>query len=124
MRDFAGIAKRYAEDVTAERLLACKWVRLACARFLRDLEREPAWPYRFDAWHAGNVCDFIEKLPHVEGVWRSRTIDLEPWQVWLLSNVFGFRRKSDGGRRFEQSYVECARKNAKSALTSGVALYA
>lgn len=126
MRDFAGIARRYCEDVRDGRVLAGKWVKLACRRHLQDLERaatDPDWPYRFDAWEGGNVCDFIEKLPHVEGRWSTPTITLEPWQIWLLVTVFGWRRKSDGGRRFEQAYTEVARKNAKSALTSGVALY-
>ncbi|TXL75623.1 terminase large subunit [Vineibacter terrae] len=126
MRDYAAIALRYCRDVGSGKVAACRWVKLACARHLRDLDRartDPAWPYRFDPWHAGNVCDFIEKLPHVEGRWSTPTITLEPWQVWLLATVFGWRRRSDGGRRFEQAYTEVARKNAKSALTSGVALY-
>jgi phage terminase large subunit-like protein len=125
MRDYAAIALAYCQDVAAGRVLACKWVKLACRRHVADLERaeaDPSWPYRFDAWEGGNVCDFIEKLPHVEGRWSTPTIALEPWQVWLLVTVFGWRRKS-GGRRFEQAYTEVARKNAKSALTSGVALY-
>ncbi|QOZ52875.1 terminase large subunit [Bradyrhizobium sp. CCBAU 53338] len=125
MRDYPGIAERYCRDVIAGTVVAGKWTRLACRRHLRDLERaaDPTFAYTFSAWHASDVCDFIEKLPHVEGKWASPTITLEPWQVWLLVCVFGWRRKSDGGRRFEQSYIEVARKNAKSALTSGVSLY-
>lgn len=125
MRDYPGIAEQYCRDVLAGTIVAGKWTRLACRRHLRDLEREgdAGFGYQFSAWHASDVCDFIEKLPHVEGKWASPTIALEPWQVWLLVCVFGWRRKSDGGRRFEQSYVEVARKNAKSALTSGVSLY-
>lgn len=122
----AGIAEGYCRDVIAGRLVAGRLVKLACRRHLDDLARaaaDPDWPFEFDTWHAGNVADFISKLPHVEGRWRTPTIELESWQVWLLANVFGWRRRSDGGRRFEQAYTEVARKNAKSALTSGVALY-
>ncbi|MGY4572585.1 terminase TerL endonuclease subunit [Bradyrhizobium sp. USDA 3256] len=125
MRDYPSIAERYCRDVLAGAVVAGKWTRLACRRHLQDLARagDATFRYTFSAWHASDVCDFIEKLPHVEGKWASPTITLEPWQVWLLVCVFGWRRKSDGGRRFEQSYVEVARKNAKSALTSGVSLY-
>ena len=66
---------------------------------------------------------FSKTLPHVEGSWKTKTISLEPWQVALVCIVFGWRRRSDGGRRFEQAYIEVARKNAKSALTSALALY-
>jgi phage terminase large subunit-like protein len=31
-------AERYVEDVLAGRQVACKWVRLACERHVRDLE--------------------------------------------------------------------------------------
>src|SRR5215216_1317384 len=102
MRDYVSIANAYCLDVTEGRVVACKWTRLACQRHLNDLARaetEPAWPYRFDDWHASDVCDFIEKLPHIEGKWSTPTITLEPWQVWLLVSVFGWRRKHDGGRR-------------------------
>ena len=126
MRDYAGVAEAYCHDVIGGTVVACKWVRLACQRHLNDLDRaktDKAWPFHFDSWEGGNICDFIEKLPHIEGKWKTPTITLEPWQVFILVCVFGWRRKVDGGRRFEQSYTEVARKNAKSALTSGVALY-
>ena len=51
MRDYAAIAKEYAQGITAGKIIAGRLVKLACARFLRDLDHEadPAWPYRFDA---------------------------------------------------------------------------
>jgi phage terminase large subunit-like protein len=126
MRKYASIAEKYCRDVIGGKVVSCKWVQLACARHLSDLKRaksDKAWPFRFDSWEGGNVCDFIEKLPHIEGKWKTPTITLEPWQIFILVCVFGWRRKGDGGRRFEQAYTEVARKNAKSALTSGVSLY-
>lgn len=138
-RDYAGIAEKWARDVVAGREVACKWVKLACRRHLDDLVRakkDKRWGYRFDLWHADDVCDFIEKLPHVEGVWctcpKSRTgehndrcglIDLLPPQIFILAVVFGWRRLDDGFRRFSYAYIEMARKGAKSTLSSGVSLY-
>ena len=120
-RDYCGIALRYAEDVVAGRVVACKWVKAACRRHLKDLKRK-GWAYHFDRWHGDDVCDFIEKLPHVEGEWGTSTIFLEPSQVFILSTVFGWR-KQDGRRRFTTVYIEMARKGAKSTLTAGVSLY-
>lgn len=123
-RDYTGIALKFAKDVVAGRITACKWVRLACKRHLDDLKRaRKGWLYRYDRWHGDDVCDFIEKLPHVEGVWDTPCITLEPPQVFILTTVFGWRRRSDGLRRFSSAYVEMARKGAKSTLTAGVALY-
>lgn len=121
-RDYAAIAEAYARDVAAGRVVACKWIKLAAERHLRDLRRK-GWVYRFDAWHAGDVCDFIEKLPHVEGAWKTKTLALEDCQVFILAVIFGWRRVEDVGRRFSTVYIEMARKGAKSTLTAGVALY-
>ena len=120
-RDYCGIALRYAEDVVAGRVVACKWVKAACRRHMKDLKRK-GWTYHFDRWHGDDVCDFIEKLPHVEGEWGTSTIFLEPSQVFILSTVFGWR-KQDDCRRFTTVYIEMARKGAKSTLTAGVSLY-
>jgi phage terminase large subunit-like protein len=120
-RDYSGIALAYAQDVVAGRIVACKWVKAACQRHLDDLKKEK-WPYHFDRWQGDDICDFIEKLPHVEGDWDMPTIWLEPPQVFILVVVFGWR-KVDGRRRFSTVYIEMARKGAKSTLTAGVSLY-
>jgi len=121
-RDYSGIALRYAQNVVGGEITACKWVKAACRRHLDDLAKTD-WPYRFDRWHGDDVCDFIEKLPHVEGEWETPTIWLEPPQVFILVVVFGWRKVSDGRRRFSTVYIEMARKGAKSTLTAGVSLY-
>lgn len=125
-RDYTGIALKYAKDVVAGRVVACKWVKLACKRHLKDLakaKKSKRWGYHYDRWAGDDVCDFIEKLPHVEGVWQTPTLHLEPPQIFILSTVFGWRRWEDGKRRFSYAYIEMARKGAKSTLTAGVGLY-
>lgn len=124
IRDYAAIALDYARRAAADSKgkAHCKWVRLAAERHLRDLKRKD-WAFEFDEWHANDVCDFIEKLPHVEGQWETPTLTLEPAQIFILSVVFGWRRKDSGLRRFTMAYIEMARKGAKSTLTAGVSLY-
>lgn len=107
---------------------ACKWVRLACERQRRDLERigDPAWPYRWDVDRAERVCEFIEHLPHIKGPKAGQPIQLEGWQCFILTTVFGWvwaTGPRTGKRRFRRTYNEVPRGNAKSTLTSGVGLY-
>jgi phage terminase large subunit-like protein len=115
----ARAATKYARDVVAGRILACKWVRLACERHLTDLERD--WDYRFDASKADRACEFVELLPHVKGKWaRDRqTLNLSPWQSFILASLFGWVRE-DGRRRFRKASVYVPRKNGKSALAAAV----
>lgn len=126
-RDYAAIALAYAKRAAGDKKQRqhCKWTRLAAQRHLDDLKRSrtAAYGYKFSAWHANDVCDFMEKLPHIEGVWDTPTIQLEPAQIFVLAVVFGWRRKDNGLRRFTVVYEEVARKNAKSTKTAGVSLY-
>jgi phage terminase large subunit-like protein len=126
-RDFVAIAIAYAEEAVADRKKAKfgKWVRLAAKRFLADLKRakHKNCPFIFDPWHACDPCDFLEKLPHVEGKWNQATIRLEPFQIFLTAQLFGFRNREDGTRRFTAALFAVARKNAKSTWGSGVLLY-
>ena len=130
----AKIARQYAEQVVAGEILACKWVKAACQRQLNDLVlyRGKNSPYRFNPklvdrhgrvfYPADNLCALIAQLPHVKGPLAGKFITLEPWQVFILSTVFGWVNP-DGKRRFRRSYIEVPRGNAKSTLSSAVALY-
>ena len=125
-RDFVAIAVAYAEEAVADKkaLKFCKWIRRAAKRFLADLKRagKPGTPFTFDDWHACDPCDFIEKLPHVEGKWAKATITLEPFQIFFIVQLFGFR-SLEGARRFSSALFAVARKNAKSTLASAILLY-
>ncbi len=125
-RDYLGIALDYARRAAdeANRGEFGIWVRLAARRFLTDLERAkaPDAPFTFDEWAASDPCDFIEKLPHIEGTWSTPTILLHPAHVLFIVNLFGFLRP-DGSRRFTTAILATARKNAKSTIGAGIGLY-
>ena len=45
------------------------------------------------------------------------------WQKFVLCQIYGWRHEETGRKRFKQSFVEVGRKNAKSQMEAGVALY-
>jgi phage terminase large subunit-like protein len=125
-------ADRYASDVIAGRIPACKHVKRACERHVRDLQRSAGrWPYRYDAKKAEHVCAFMERLPHTKGKWaRINRLDpsanllrLEPWQVFILCSIFGWVDKTTGKRRFRRASIYVPRKNGKSLFGAGIGLY-
>jgi phage terminase large subunit-like protein len=61
-------------------------------------------------------------LKHYKGEWRGKRIELEPWQCWIISVVFGWKRK-DGLRRYREVYEEVARKNGKTIKLAGIGGY-
>ncbi len=115
-RNYTQIARQYADDVIAGKIPACKWVKLAAKRQISDLQKYsgPRSTYVFDETEASRVCKFIELLTHTKGELAGTRIKLEPWQVFILSTAFGWRRRSDGGRRFRRVYIEVPRGNGKA----------
>ena len=132
MKDYEGIALQYARDVIAGDIPACKWVKAAAQRQLDDLEKYAdgetyLWnPVIFkrgkEVRPVDDVCKFLENLPHIKGQWAGTDLTLEPWQIFVVSCVFGWITP-DGVRRFRTAYLEVPRKNGKTFVISGIGLY-
>lgn len=115
-------AELYAEQVRSGEILVCEYVRLAVERYYADLDRALDMGRYFDKKAAMRAIRFIEKLKHTKGEWAGQRFRLEPWQQFVLWNIFGWKN-ADGTRRFRYAYIEIARKNGKTALSAGVGLY-
>lgn len=115
-------AELYAEQVRSGEILVCEYVRLAVERYYADLDRALDKGWYFDKKAAMRAIRFIEKLKHTKGEWAGQRFRLEPWQQFVLWNIFGWKN-ADGTRRFRYAYIEIARKNGKTALSAGIGLY-
>ena len=127
-RDYALLAKRYAEDVVSGKILACKQVRQACQRHLSDLSRSRVseFEFVFDAASAARACEFVEALPHVKGEWarRHELITLTPAWVFITCMLFGWVERARPTRyRFRIAYICVPRKSAKTTVTACYELY-
>lgn len=109
--------QQYAKDVVSEKIVACKYIKQACKRYLSLFNK---YEYREDK--VENVISFISKLKHSTGKHNGKKFILEPWQSWIVSSIFGFY-KTDGTRLVNNAYIEVARKNGKTALLSAMSLY-
>src|SRR5689334_16429878 len=103
-------AEQYARDVINGKIVACKWVRLACERHVHDLEHGHERGLYFDVEAAERVIRFISLQRHSKGKWgrgKGELIQLEPWQQFIVWVAFGWKR-ADGFRRFRTLYEEVA----------------
>ena len=128
--DYVGKANRYIREVLSGKRPACIFVRQACERQLRDLERSEKntkdFPFLFDRKAANRPCAFTEHLRHVKGPKAGEQIHLEDWQCFIITTLYGWKYRSgkwEGRRRFRKSYTEVPRGNGKSTLCSALALY-
>lgn len=114
---------RYCDQVLAGEIPACRYHHRAVERFYHDLEHGPGRGLEFDEQQAQQILSFFpEALCHYEGAWHGKPFDLEPFQGFILAQVFGWKR-ADGTRRFRTVYEEEARKNGKTAKIAGTGLY-
>lgn len=117
----------YAKQVVRGRLREqCgQYEILACQRFLDDLKRQDTegFPYVFDVTRADRILRWFCHCIQVRGVDAGKPIALEPWQVFDLSNLYGWVHRDTGARRFKVSYSKRARGNYKSTEKSGQCLY-
>ena len=139
----------YARDVIEGRIVAGRYVRLACARHLRWLADPEVYGLRWDWEEAEIVIDFIEIQRHSKGEWAGHLLRLEPWQKFFIGNLFGWYRgkhlrwkevivaghnektrkpiniveDSSGTRLFRTAYKEVGRKNGKTTEMAAVGNY-
>lgn len=109
----------YALAVRAQDVPACRWVRLAVDRFFRDSSADSRWA--FDAERAAWAMEMVQRFAHYKGEKGGEKIHLEPWQCFLVMNLFGFIDPATGLRRFREAFVCVPRGNGKTTLLAAVA---
>ena len=113
-------AINYAKRVTGGKTPACWQVRAACQRFLDDFKRKDL-EYREDL--AAHACQFIEALPHVAGPLSGEPIKLEPFQLFIVCNLFGWTDRLTRLRRYREAFILLPRGSGKSTLAAPIGLY-
>ena len=112
----------YMTQVTSGAIPAGHWLRQAVERQRSDLANGGDRGLYFDRDAAELVVNFFALLKHSKGEWAGQSFRLEPWQMFILWVLFGWKRIPDETRRFRTSYLEVGRKNGKSTLAAGVGL--
>jgi len=111
----------YARTVVAGKVLCGSLHKASCARHLHDLKHLAG--HHWSLGHALHAIQFFSGyLRHWKNEWRGQPLHLEPWQEFVIGCLFGWRR-DDGLRRFRVAYIELPRKNGKSTIGAGIALY-
>ena len=118
-------AEQYALDVYEGKVVVGKLVKLAVERFFKDLQRQETkdFPYYHDPQDAEDFITFCSWCRHFEGRMAGKPFELEPWQQFIAWNIFGWKKVSNGKRRFTTAYIEVAKKNGKSLFSSAVQLF-
>lgn len=97
-------------------------VRKLYKRLVKEIENPGK--YVFDEKKAARPIEFIERFcKHSKGEWAGQPIKLELFQKAYTSALFGFVDKDTRLRRYRETLFMVGRKNGKSTLLAGIALY-
>lgn len=109
---------KYCLDVLDGKIVACKWIKLACQRMVDWSEREDIW---FDYDKVDHKIRIIERLRLQEG----GKFVLQPFQSWIIANIFGwYYCNEDNLRVINNVLLLTARKSGKSTFASAIAIVA
>ena len=83
---------------------------------------------RFDPERVDKVLKAFGMLRHTKGKWAGQPLKPDPWQVaYILAPVFGWIRYDEDAERWvrviRELYVDIPRKNGKSTILGGIAVY-
>lgn len=114
--------KDYAAKCISGETISCKKHKQACTRFLDDLSRTD-WRWEWVEEEAQKIAKWFLYLRHSKGVLAGKPIVLTISQKFFLCQLYGWREKGTGYKRFTNAFKEVARKNAKSQEQAGCLLY-
>ena len=114
----------YAHDCLEGRIPSGQKHKWACQRLLNDLSRigSDDFPYVWDEERAEKIVKWFALLHHSKGQLAGTPIILTPWQKFRECQIYGWRHKDTGYKRFKKTFTEVGRKNAKSQMEAGEAL--
>lgn len=109
----------YVDSVLSGDLPSCLYVQKACERWNNDWQRDDIY---YDEKAVRRAYFVGTHLKHYKGELAGTFIELELWQLFIIGNIFGWKVKETGKRRFTYADVFVPRKNGKTTLATVVAI--
>ena len=120
-------ANTYGKAVLEGKEITSVYVKKAVERSYRLSEacRSKATRWIYSQSHVKHFVEFAEGLPIHKGHGAGHSkIKLSGWQVWLVSEIYGWRLRANPNiRKHQEVLIEVARKNGKTTLCAIIALY-
>ena len=114
--------REYYQKISSGEILTSRRVLKVYGRLVEEMD-DPTSEYYFDEEIGERPISFIETFcKQSQGV-MGAPLELELFQKAFIQLLFGWLEKETGFRRFRETMFLCGRKNGKSTLLSGIALY-
>ena len=116
--------REYVELIKRGKIKTSARVRKVYTRVLKEIDRPPKnFKYYFDEETGERPISFIETFCKQSQGDLGAPLELELFQRAYIQALFGFLDKETGYRRFRETMFLVGRKNGKTTLMAGIALY-
>ena len=115
--------EEYLKAINEGRCIVGRRIKKQYERLADDIHN-PKGGYIYSEERANRPIEFIERFcRQSKGEWAGKPLKLELFQKAFLAALFGFVDEKTGYRKYRETLFYVARKNGKSVLLSGIALY-
>ena len=116
--------REYVELIKRGKIKTSARVRKVYTRLLKEIDRPPKnFKYYFDEETGERPISFIETFCKQSQGDLGAPLELELFQRAYIQALYGFLDKETGYRRFRETMFLVGRKNGKTTLMAGIALY-
>lgn len=113
----------YADRIESGEIITSRRVAKVYAD-LKERINNPEGQFIFNAAKGLRAIEFIERFcKHSKGKWAGKSVVLELFQRAYIQALFSFVDKDTGYRQYTESLFMVGRKNGKSTMLAGLALY-
>lgn len=114
--------KEYFNKIETGEIVTSKRVYNVYKKLVYNIDNPDT--FIFNEEKANRPIEFIERFcKHSKGEWAGKPITLELFQKAYINALFGFVDRETGLRKYRESLFYVARKNGKSTMLAGIALY-
>lgn len=114
--------KEYYKKIESGEIITGKKIKKIYSQLISEMDNKDL-PYYFDEEKGERPIEFIERFcKQAEGE-IGKPIKLELFQKAYIQALFGFLRREDNMRRFNETLFLVGRKNGKTTMLSAIALY-
>ena len=114
--------EKYNQKIQSGEIVTSKRVKEVYRRLVDSMKRTDS-PFYFDEEKGNRAIEFIERFCKQSQGEIGKPLKLELFQKAFIQALFGFLEKETGYRQYRETMFLVARKNGKSTMLTGIALY-
>lgn len=108
--------KTYLDDIESNKIKVNIWFKLAIERYFNDIDGDK---YEYKVKKVDLVFKFFSLFNSSDG----EQFKLHPYQMFILSNLFGFYKTGTDERKYKYAFLFIGRKNGKTTFSAILNLY-